>query len=100
MPSSAQYDANSAAVVGAQHVQLAAVLRLRSSLRVPDGVHSLSLAAEDHHPHVAGEVVDEQQGSVVLPERIKMPKRGVNWANSKFSFNDQILRIAQLTPCA
>ena len=33
-------------------------------------------------------------------ERIKMPKRGVNWANSKFSFNNQILRIAQLTLCA
>ena len=58
MPSSAQYDANSAAVAGAQ---LAAALRLRSSLRAPDGVRSLSLAAEDHHPHVAGEVVDEQQ---------------------------------------
>ena len=25
---------------------------------------------------------------------------GVNWANSKFSYNNQILRIAQLTPCA
>ena len=53
-----------AAVVGAQHAQLAqlaAALRLRSSLRAPDGVRSLSLAAEDHHPHVAGEVVDEQQ---------------------------------------
>jgi len=33
-------------------------------------------------------------------ERIKMPKRGVNWANSKFSCNNQILQIAQLTPCA
>src|SRR5438132_4848029 len=50
-----------AAVVGAQHAQLAAALRLRSDLRAPDGVRSLSLAAEDHHPHVAGEVVDEQQ---------------------------------------
>jgi hypothetical protein len=48
-----------AAVVGAQHAQLAAALRLRSVLRVPDGVHSLSLAAKDHNPHVAGEVVDE-----------------------------------------
>jgi hypothetical protein len=28
---------------------------------VPDGVRSLSLAAKDHNPHVAGEVVDEQQ---------------------------------------
>jgi hypothetical protein len=36
-----------AAVVGAQHVQLAAAL--------------LSLAAKDHNPHVVGEVVDEQQ---------------------------------------
>ena len=50
-----------AAVVGAQHAQLAAALRLRSSLSTPDGVRSLSLAAEDHHPHEAGEVVDEQQ---------------------------------------
>ena len=25
---------------------------------------------------------------------------GVNWANSKFSCNNKILRIAQLTPCA
>src|SRR6185369_5983009 len=50
-----------AAVVGAQHAQLAAALRLRSSLSTPDGVYSLSLAAEDNHPHEAGEVVDEQQ---------------------------------------
>ena len=28
------------------------------------------------------------------------PRGGVNWANSKFSCNNQILRIAQLTPCA
>ena len=36
----------------------------------------------------------------VIGERIKMPKRGVNWANSKFSCNNLILRIAQLTHCA
>jgi hypothetical protein len=28
---------------------------------MPDAVRSLSLAAKDHNPHVAGEVVDEQQ---------------------------------------
>jgi hypothetical protein len=50
-----------AAVVGAQHMQLAAALHLRSDLCAPDGVHNLSLAAKDHNPHVAGEVVDEQQ---------------------------------------
>jgi hypothetical protein len=50
-----------ATVVGAQHTQLAAALRLCSGLRTPDGVRSLSLAAKDHNPHVAGEVVDEQQ---------------------------------------
>jgi hypothetical protein len=50
-----------AAVVGAQHAQLVAALRLRSDLHTPDGVHNLSLAAKDHHPHVAGEVIDEQQ---------------------------------------
>jgi hypothetical protein len=50
-----------AAVVGAQHAQLAAALRLRSDLHTPDGVRSLSLATKDHHPHVAGEIVDEQQ---------------------------------------
>jgi hypothetical protein len=50
-----------AAVVGAQHTQLAAALRLRSGLRAPDGVRSLSLAAKYHNPHVVGEVVDEQQ---------------------------------------
>jgi hypothetical protein len=50
-----------AAVVGAQHAQLVAALRLRSGLRVPDGVRSLSLAAKDHNPQVAGEVIDEQQ---------------------------------------
>jgi hypothetical protein len=50
-----------AAVVGAQHAQLAAALRLRSGLCAPDGICSLSLAAKDHNPHVAGEVVDEQQ---------------------------------------
>jgi hypothetical protein len=49
------------AVVGVQHAQLAAALRLRSDLHTHDGVRSLSLAAKDHHPHVAGEVVDEQQ---------------------------------------
>jgi hypothetical protein len=50
-----------AAVVGAQHVQLAVALCLRSDLRAYDGVRSLSLAAKDHNPHVAGEVIDEQQ---------------------------------------
>jgi hypothetical protein len=50
-----------AAVVGAHHAQFAAALRLRSGLCAPDGVRSLSLAAKDHSPHVAGEVVDEQQ---------------------------------------
>jgi hypothetical protein len=49
------------AIIGAQHAQLAATLHLLSSLRTPDSVRSLSLAAEDHHPHVAGEVVDKQQ---------------------------------------
>jgi hypothetical protein len=42
------------AVVGAQHTQLAVALRLRSDLHTLDGVRSLSLAAKDHHPHVAG----------------------------------------------
>jgi hypothetical protein len=49
------------AVVDAQHVQLAAALRLGSDLRAPDGIRSLSLAAKYHNPHVAKEVVDEQQ---------------------------------------
>ena len=30
----------------------------------------------------------------------RCPRGGVNWANSKFSLNNQILRKAQLTPCA
>jgi hypothetical protein len=38
-----------------------ATLYLRSGLRARDGVRSLSIAAKDHNPHVAGEVVDEQQ---------------------------------------
>jgi hypothetical protein len=38
-----------------------AALRLRSGLRAPNGVRSISLAAKDHNPHVAGEVIDEQQ---------------------------------------
>jgi hypothetical protein len=42
-------------------VQLAAALHLRSGLRAPDGICSLSLAAKNHNPHVAGEVIDEQQ---------------------------------------
>jgi hypothetical protein len=42
-------------------VQLAAALRLCSGLRAPDGVRNLSLTAKDHNPHIAGEVVDEQQ---------------------------------------
>jgi hypothetical protein len=41
-------------------VQLATTLYLRSGMRTPDGVRSLSLAAKDHKPHVAGEVIDEQ----------------------------------------
>ena len=50
-----------AAVVSAQHAQFAAALRLHTNLRAPDGVRRFSLTAEDHHPHVAGEIVDEQQ---------------------------------------
>jgi hypothetical protein len=50
-----------ATVVGAQHAQLAAALRLCSGLCAPDGIHSLSLAAKYHNPHVAGEVINEQQ---------------------------------------
>jgi hypothetical protein len=49
------------AVVSAQHAQLAAALHLRSGLCVPDGVRNLSLATKYHNPHVAGEVVNEQQ---------------------------------------
>jgi hypothetical protein len=49
------------AVVGAQHAQLAAALRLCSGLRAPDGVRSLSLTTKDHNPHIAGEVIDKQQ---------------------------------------
>jgi hypothetical protein len=30
-------------------------------MRAPDGVRSISLAAKDHNPHIAGEVIDEQQ---------------------------------------
>jgi hypothetical protein len=48
-------------VMDAQHRQLAAALSLRSSLRAPDGVRSLSLATKDHNPHAAGEVINEQQ---------------------------------------
>jgi hypothetical protein len=47
-----------AAIIGAQ---LAAALRLCSGLCTPDGVCSLSLATKDYNPHVAGEVIDEQQ---------------------------------------
>jgi hypothetical protein len=50
-----------AAVVGAQHAQLATALHLCSGLRAPDGIRSLSLAAKDHNPYVAVEVIDEQQ---------------------------------------
>jgi hypothetical protein len=42
-------------------VQLATALCLRNGLRTPDGVYSLSLTAKDHNPHVAREVVNEQQ---------------------------------------
>jgi hypothetical protein len=48
-------------VVGVQHAQLAVALRLRSDLHTPDGVRNISLATKDHHPHVAGEIIDEQQ---------------------------------------
>jgi hypothetical protein len=43
----------------AENAQLATALCLRSDPHTPDGVRSLSLATKDHHPHVAGEVVDE-----------------------------------------
>jgi hypothetical protein len=48
-------------IVGAQHAQLTAALCLYSALCALDGVCSLSLAAKDHNPHVAGNVIDEQQ---------------------------------------
>jgi hypothetical protein len=65
---SAHYDVNSAAIVCAQHAQLAAALCFRSSMRAPDGIRSLSLAAKDHNPHVAREVVDKKQGVVSSSE--------------------------------
>jgi hypothetical protein len=49
------------AIVGVQHTQLVAALRLCSGLPALDGICSLSLAAKNHNPHVAGEVVDEPQ---------------------------------------
>jgi hypothetical protein len=48
-------------IFGAQHAQLAATLCLRSGMHTPDGIRNLSLATKDHNPHVAGEVIDEQQ---------------------------------------
>ena len=53
MPSSAQYDANSAAV-NSQPVSV-------RSLQPHSASAAACARAEDHHPHVAGEVVDEQQ---------------------------------------
>jgi len=44
-----------------RNLRAAAAFRLCSSLSALDGVRNLSLAAEDHDPHVAGEIVDEQQ---------------------------------------
>jgi hypothetical protein len=46
-----------AAVAGAQHAQFTAALCIRSGLRAPDGVRSLSLAAKNHNPQVVGKVV-------------------------------------------
>jgi hypothetical protein len=38
-----------------------AIVCLCSGLRAPDDIHNLSLGAKDHNPHVAGDVIDEQQ---------------------------------------
>ena len=70
-------------------------------------VHSLSVAPKPlvvwnkELEGLESDLFEELKSSPFVAERIKMPKRGgVNWANSKFSCNNQILRIAQLTPCA
>jgi hypothetical protein len=51
-----QYDVNSATVNSWPLNTL-----IHSSLHVPNGVRSPSLATKDHNPNVAGEVIDEQQ---------------------------------------
>jgi hypothetical protein len=53
-----------AAVVRAQHTELAATL-LRSGLMTLDGVRSSCLGVKEDRPHVAGDVVDE--GEEVVP---------------------------------
>ena len=47
-------------VVRAEHPELAAALLLRGCLVALDGVRSCRLRIEQHGPHIAGGVVDEQ----------------------------------------
>ena len=49
-----------ATVVRAEHPELAAALLLRGCLVALDGVRSCCLGIQQHGPHIAGGVVDEQ----------------------------------------
>jgi hypothetical protein len=62
-------------IVGAQHAQLVPALCLCSGLCALDGGRSLSLAVKEHNPHVAGEVINEQQEQA----------RGAPWLESSIA---------------
>ena len=49
-----------AAVVRAEHPELAAALLLRGCLVALDGVRNCYLGIEQHGPHIVGGIVDEQ----------------------------------------
>ena len=67
--------------------ELAKMASARAS--VPPNIFARDL----HKPSVDYVLATQVKGS-------RCPRGGVNWANSKFSCNNLILRIAQLTPCA
>jgi hypothetical protein len=49
-----------AAIVRAEHPELAATLFLRGCLVALDGICNCHLRIEQHNPHAAGGIIDEQ----------------------------------------
>ena len=68
------------------------ILFARSLLMPKNWRHGVCLGAR----HIACFIIVH----LICVKGSRCPRGGVNWANSKFSCNNQILRIAQLTPCA
>jgi hypothetical protein len=76
-------------IIGAQHAQLAAALRLRS----------LSLAVKYHNPHVAGEVVQQDRTALIPDVRnitltlIEREDDNMSWGNFLIYFSHNVMLI-------